>query len=242
MSKVAVFSDIHANLAALDEVIADATEQNINTFACLGDVVGYGPNPSECVTRIQELKCVCVKGNHDEYVADDHDLSRMNDQATEALLWTRNNLSDSQKTWLAALPYTRRLGRNQLVHATLDNPENWDYVRNSFDAAIAMENQNTPICFYGHTHRPVAFRKCKGKTEKIVSDLIDLDDGCKYLINVGSVGQPRDGIAKASYIIMDRAAKTIEFRRLDYNLESVTEQILHTGLPDSLADRLIQAS
>ena len=148
MSRIAIFSDIHANLPALEKVVADATAQNVNSFACLGDIVGYGPNPSECVSYMQELKCVCIKGNHDEYIQDNFDLAHFNDQAKEALEWTRNSLSIGQKSWLASLPYTKRIGRNMLVHASIDSPEQWNYVRNSFDASMMMQKQNTPCLLY----------------------------------------------------------------------------------------------
>jgi len=242
MSKIAILADIHANIIALESVIADAESKGVTSFACLGDIVGYGPSPSECITRIQELKCVCVKGNHDEYVADSYDLSKFNPQAREALEWTRGNLSFSQKQWLAELPYTKRLGRHMLVHATLENPEKWDYVRNSFDAAITMNHQNTPVCFYGHTHIPVTYKMSGNKATKVTESIIKLDNDCKYLINTGSVGQPRDGDPKASYVIFDRVARTVAFNRVEYNIEEVAEDIINNGLPDSLAERLVKAS
>jgi len=118
VSKIAIISDIHANATALHAVLADAATQEVQNFLCLGDVVGYGPDPSECVRLIQELDCITIKGNHDEYVADDYDLTSFNEEATEALIWTRSNLSGAQKSWLASLPYTRRFGRNSLVSST----------------------------------------------------------------------------------------------------------------------------
>jgi len=242
MSKIAIFSDIHANSAALENVIQDATDQGVSSFACLGDIVGYGPNPSDCVTRIQELKCVTVKGNHDEYVADSYDLSLFNTQARTALEWTREKLSTGQKNWLASLPYTKRLGRNMIVHATLDDPEKWDYIRNSFDAAIVMQKQNTPVCFYGHTHIPIAYEMRGSNAKAVPLGKVNIENGCKYLINTGSVGQPRDGDTEASYVIFDRIERSVEFRRVAYDIQTVADEIRSVGLPDSLAERLIQAS
>ncbi len=242
MSKIAIISDIHANFTALKEVMKDAEENGASSYVCLGDIVGYGPNPAECVTKIQEMKCICVKGNHDEYVTNSYDLTAFNSQAREALEWTRSKLSEGQKEWLGALPYTRRLGRNMLVHATLEDPEKWDYVRNSFDASIMMGYQKTPICFYGHTHVPIAYEKSGASAQKVDPGLIKLKEGSKYLVNVGSVGQPRDGDPKASYAIFDRIARTIEFRRVNYDIQLVADEILSNGLPESLAERLIEAS
>ena len=242
MSKIAIFSDIHANITALEAVISDADAQGVSSFACLGDIVGYGPSPGDCVTRVQELKCVSVKGNHDEYVLDDYDLSTFNSQAREALEWTRGNLSKGQKEWLGSLPYTKRLGRNLIVHATLENPEEWDYVRNSFDATLAIQAQNTPICFYGHTHVPVAYEMVENRAQLVKSSNVKVENGAKYLINVGSVGQPRDGDQKSSYVIFDRAERSIEFRRVAYDIQTVADEIFNVGLPKSLAERLVEAS
>lgn len=242
MSRIAIFSDIHANMTALEEVISDATEQAVSSFACLGDIVGYGPHPGDCVTRIQELKCVSVKGNHDEYVLDHYDLTSFNSQAREALEWTRVNLSAGQKEWLGSLPYTKRLGRNLIVHATLENPETWEYVRNSFDASIAIRAQNTPVCFYGHTHVPVAYELAGNSAKLLQTNKVTIQDGAKYLINTGSVGQPRDGDQRASYIIFDRATRTVEFRRVAYDVKAVADDITNAGLPHTLAERLIEAS
>ncbi|MGJ8673319.1 metallophosphoesterase family protein [Rubritalea sp.] len=242
MSKTALFSDIHANLNALEAVINDAKSQGVQNFACLGDVVGYGPNPIDCIAAVQAIDCVCVKGNHDEDASNDRVLDNLNDQARASLEWTRSMLSESQKSWLANLPYKRRLGRNMLVHAALENPGEWEYLRNSFDAEIAMLTQPTPICFFGHTHKPVTYTQ-KGKSVSVLTEQeIELHPDQKYLINVGSVGQPRDGIPEASYVVFDREKRTINFRRVKYDIHSVVQQITESGLPLSLGDRLISAA
>jgi len=242
MSRTAIISDIHANSVALEAVFEDAKTQGVNNFACLGDVVGYGPDPSECVRLIQELNCITIKGNHDEYVADGYDLSNFNDEAQEALLWTRSNLSTPQKDWLASLPYTRRLGRNELVHATLDEPEQWKYVLNRLDASILLKKQRSTITFFGHTHKPMAFHQVNGETNKLDESDIEINQNHKYLINVGSVGQPRDGEVKASYVIFDRTARTVENRRVNYDIDITVQRIKNSTLPNSLAQRLLEAS
>jgi len=242
MSKLAIISDIHANAVALDAVVADALDQGVNNFVCLGDIVGYGPKPSECVTKIQELNCVTVKGNHDQYAGDDFDLSNVNEEASEAMLWTRNKLSDIQKNWLSSLPYVRRLGRNTLVHATLDDPESWGYINNRFDASLQLKEQQTLICFIGHSHRPIAFEMAEDTTQRVDGEVIEIDYNNKYLINVGSVGQPRDGDTRACYVIFDRSNRTVEYRRIKYNIQETVDQIEASALPNSLAERLWDAS
>lgn len=242
MSKLAIISDIHANTVALDAVIADAKAHDATSFVCLGDIVGYGPKPSECVTRIQELNCVTVKGNHDLYAGDDFDLTNVNEEAKEAMLWTREKLSDVQKTWLSSLPYVRRLGRNSLVHATLDDPQSWGYVHNRFDASLQLKAQSTLICFCGHSHRPVAYEFDGESTNKLEDEVINIDYNNKYFINVGSVGQPRDGDPRPCYVIFDRTARTVTFRRIEYDIQATVAQIEASRLPNSLAQRLMEAS
>ncbi len=241
MSKIAIISDIHANLPALHSVLVDAEKQGVERHVCLGDVVGYGPNPSECVTRIQELGCICIKGNHDEYISYDDEANNFNEIAKAALTWTKSQLSAPQKAWLASLPYTRRIGRQMLVHASINNPEGWEYVRNSFDASIAINAQTTDICFSGHTHVPIVYEMDGGKVKVLSGEVVKLDANNKYLINCGSVGQPRDGDPMACYVIFDRAERSVTFRRVEYDLESVASEIRAAGLPEKLADRLIAA-
>ena len=240
--KTAIFSDIHANLAALNAVLDDAREHGVNNFACLGDIVGYGPNPSECIAKIQDIKCVCVRGNHDEDSSNVRSLDNLNELARKSLEWTRSSLSSGQKQWLSSLPLQRRLGRNILVHASLNEPGQWEYVTNKFDAGLALKSQSAPICFFGHTHRPVCYEYSDRSATAVKASEIKIETDKKYLINVGSVGQPRDGNAKASYVIYNRIERTISFRRVEYDVRSVMRGIETAGLPSKLATRLIEAA
>ena len=242
MSRTAIFSDIHGNLKALEAVVADANSAGAQNFACLGDIVGYGPNPIECIAALQKIDCVCVKGNHDDDASNNRSLENLNDEARASLEWTRKRLSSSQKDWLAALPYQRRLGRNMLVHASLDNPEVWNYVRNRFDAASSMQMQKTPLCFFGHTHVPAAYCKEGVNVSALSETFIHLQTEQSYLINVGSVGQPRDGVPEASYVIFDRVERTLDFRRVPYDVQAVVEEINSSELPSTLGERLISAA
>ena len=238
MSKLALFSDIHGNLEALTSIIEDARNQGVTNFACLGDLVGYGPDPGGCVAKVQEIGCVCVKGNHDEDASNDRDLWNLSEVARESLTWTRERLSESQKQWLRELPYQKRLGRHMLVHATLDDPSSWQYIHNKFDAQIALSDQKQSLCFFGHTHVPVAYSSDGSLVKTIKKSKINLASDLKYLVNVGSVGQPRDGNPKACYVIFDSTKKTIQYQRVDYNIERVVEELSQAGLSENLSDRL----
>ena len=238
MAKTALFSDIHGNLEALNTVIEDARNQGATNFACLGDVVGYGPDPGGCIAKVQEIGCVCIKGNHDEDASGDRDLWNLSNNAKESLEWTRERLTQSQKQWLRDLPYQKRLGRNMLVHATLEDPGSWEYVLNKFDAEMALSKQKVPLCFFGHTHVPVSYATNGSSVKKINDSEIILDKASRYLVNVGSVGQPRDGVPKACYVIFDSAAQTLNYRRLDYNIKEVVKSIAEAGLSPDLAERL----
>ena len=242
MFKTAIFSDIHANFSALKAVLDDAEENGVQNYACLGDIVGYGPNPIDCIAMIQKIGCVCVKGNHDDDCSNSRDLTNLNDLARKSLGWTRKHISTSQKEWLASLPYTRRLGRNLLVHSCISEPDKWLYVRNRFDAAVEMTHQKTPICFFGHTHTPACYEKKGGSVDIIEEEITQLNPDNQYLINVGSVGQPRDGIPEACYVIFDRSARTLVFRRVKYDIQSVVSEINNAGLPSSLGERLVSAT
>lgn len=241
MLKTAIFSDIHGNLQALEAILKDAKEQGVQNFACLGDVVGYGPSPADCISKIQEIGCVCIKGNHDDDASTERDLSNLSDNAQVSLKWTRDRLSSAQKEWLRRLPMQKRLGRNMLVHSSLKNPHSWEYIRNKFDAEAAISSQPTPLCFFGHTHKPVCYEQTTNGVSIVDEQKIGINPDYKYLINVGSVGQPRDGNPDASYVIFNRTSREISFRRVQYDVSSVVDEIYASGLDPELAQRLIEA-
>src|SRR5712691_2725518 len=147
--RFAIFSDIHANLEALEAVLADARAQECTQFVCLGDVVGYNANPSECVQIIRELDCPVVKGNHDEQASIAKSTEGFNELAEEAIDWTRAHLSAAEKEWLADLRLTRQVRDFTIVHATLDTPQQWGYVFNDLDAIASFTYQHTALCFFG---------------------------------------------------------------------------------------------
>jgi predicted phosphodiesterase len=236
--RIAIFGDIHANLEAFEVVLADAREQGCVSFICLGDVVGYNANPRECLQKVQSLKCPVVKGNHDDYASSDSSLESFNPLAEIAIQWTRDQLTPSEKAWLGGLPLISKVRGFTIVHASLDDPGGWGYVLNQLDAAASFSKQSTELCFFGHTHTPRAYIK-DSSVVGYPFEKIDLDPGKKYFVNVGSVGQPRDGDWRAAYVIFDEDKRTIRLRRLPYDLPKTQGKILAAGLPPRLADRLM---
>src|SRR5438132_4971233 len=231
--KYAIIADIHANLEAVQVVLEDIKQQKCIHYACLGDVVGYNANPKECLDIVRSMNIPVVKGNHDEYCSTDQPLDGFNPAAAEAVNWTRKQLSAYDRQWLRDLKYVRMVTSFTIVHATLDGPQRWGYVFDKLAAAASFTYQNTSVCFFGHTHVPVAFirdREVRGGTYS----KFKIEPGRKYFINVGSVGQPRDANAKAAYVIYDLNDVTIELRRLDYDLATTQAKIRAAGLPERL--------
>lgn len=235
--KYAVIADIHANLEALEAVLADTKEQKCTHYCCVGDVVGYNANPKECLDIIRGMNMPCVKGNHDEYCSSEDDLDGFNPHAAEAVNWTRKQLSKDDRQWLRDMKYVKLVASFSMVHATLDGPQRWGYVFDKLAAAASFTYQNTSVCFFGHTHVPVAFIRdsvVRGGTYS----KFKVEQGRKYFVNVGSVGQSRDNVAKATYVIYDLDEGSIELRRLDYDIPKAQKKILDAGLPPRLAERL----
>lgn len=235
--KYAIIADIHANWEALQVVLEDIKAQKCTHTACLGDVVGYNANPKECLDIIRSMNIPCVKGNHDEYCSIDEHLEGFNPHAAEAVTWTRQQLTEEDRKWLRDLKYMRLVASFSIVHATLDVPQRWGYVFDKLAAAASFTYQNTSVCFFGHTHVPVAFIRdsvVRGGTYS----KFKVEPGRKYFVNVGSVGQSRDGVAKATYAIYDMDEQSIELRRLDYDIPTAQAKIRAAGLPERLAERL----
>ena len=235
--RYALIADIHSNLEALEVVLNDAKEQKCTHYACVGDVVGYGANPKECLDIVRSMGMPVVKGNHDEYCSSEEDLEGFNPHAAEAVNWTRKQLSKEDRAWLRDLKYIRLVASFSMVHATLDGPQRWGYVFDKLAAAASFTYQNTAVCFFGHTHVPVAFVRdsmVRGGTYS----KFRVEPGKKYFVNVGAVGQPRDGNPKSGYVVYDLNESTIELRRLDYDIPKAQKKIMEAGLPQRLADRL----
>ncbi|MDB6056747.1 MAG: Phosphodiesterase [Verrucomicrobiales bacterium] len=237
--KYAIIADIHANLEAFQVVLDDIQKQKCTHIACLGDVVGYNANPKECLDIVRSMNIPCVKGNHDEYCSTDTELEGFNPNAAEAVIWTRQQLTVEDRKWLSDLKYVRLVSNFTIVHATLDQPARWAYVFEKLDAAASFTYQNTAVCFFGHTHVPLAFIRDSTVRGGTYSKF-KVEPGRKYFVNVGAVGQPRDGNPKCGYVIYDMDEGSIELRRLDYDIVAAQNKIIKAGLPQRLADRLAQ--
>ena len=235
--RIAVLSDIHGNLPALEAVL-DALEP-FDAVWQLGDVVGYGPQPDEVVARLRDLGAVGVRGNHDAAAIGELSTEAFNDEARAAVEWTARTISVETRDWLAALPQRHQQVRFTLAHGSPRDPT-WEYV---FSIAIARANFPafaTAHCLVGHTHVPMAFRDAGNRVEAISGTngaSLALDER-RTIINPGSVGQPRDGDARACGMILDTSAMAVEWHRVDYRISVVKELMEQAGLPWRLAARL----
>jgi predicted phosphodiesterase len=235
--KYAIMGDIHGNWEALSAVLEDAAKQNVTAFICVGDLVGYNANPRECLSKVRELNATVVRGNHDHYSSYDESLDDFHPLAAHVIDWTRKQLSDDDIRYLRELKLTRVVSGFTIVHSTLDMPEKWGYVFDTLEADANFAYQSTSVCFHGHTHIPVVFEKA-GRVARLAPGKFNVALGKKYFINVGSVGQPRDGDPRAAYVTFNMKDKEVELRRIEYDIECTQKKILRAGLPERLAIRL----
>ncbi|MDZ8117666.1 metallophosphoesterase family protein [Pontiella agarivorans] len=235
--KYAILGDIHANLEALSAVLEDAEQQSVTHYACTGDVVGYNADPKSCLQMIRSLNCSVVQGNHDYYAACNENMELFTPMAQKSIRWTRKHLSPFERKYLRHLPLIIDIENFTIVHSSLSNPHRWNYIFKRRAADANFRNQFNNVCFFGHTHVPLAFVKGDA-IEKGFYETLHVKPGFQYLINVGSVGQPRDRNPKAAYVIYDLDAQTITIRRVDYDLATTQKKIRAAGLPFRNALRL----
>jgi predicted phosphodiesterase len=235
--RFAIFGDIHANLEAFEAVLADAEAEGCDRNICLGDIVGYNADPKACLDKVRALKCPIVKGNHDDYASTLNALDNFNPLAESAIRWTRDKLTEEEKTFLRDLPLVGQVESFTIVHATLDGPGEWGYVLNQLDAAASFSKQKAQVCFFGHTHAPRLYIR-DGSVVGLPLEEVVIEPQSKYFINVGSVGQPRDGDWRAAYVIFDFDEKRVRLRRVRYDIASTKSKIVNAGLPSKLAERL----
>lgn len=236
----AILGDIHANIDALETVLADAREQGVTDFVSVGDVVGYNAAPAECIRIVRdELKCPVVRGNHDHYVSYvEESLADFHPMAAAVVEWTRNQLTAADIAWLRNLPLQKPVMGFTIVHSTLDMPDRWGYVFDNFQAESNFVYQRTQVCFHGHTHVPIIYEKRSNGVAHYEPTDFKVELGQRLFINVGSVGQPRDGDPRASYVIYDASSHIVRFRRLEYDIAAAQARIRAAGLPERLALRL----
>jgi diadenosine tetraphosphatase ApaH/serine/threonine PP2A family protein phosphatase len=238
--RIAVLSDIHGNLHALDAVLADVEREDVHGIWCLGDVVGYGADPDDCCERIRDQADVVLAGNHHMAVTGDLSLDEFSRGAAIAARWTQEVLDPDHMDWLAGLrPQGRERGVG-LFHASPRDPI-WEYVLSTLLAELCLDQQEDRICLIGHSHVALSFHRPEGDVTtgeaRRGGDSADISAG-EWLINPGSVGQPRDGDPRAAWLLLDTATGTAVWKRTEYDVAGAAAAIRAARLPDSLAERL----
>ncbi len=240
--RYAVLSDVHGNLHALEAVLDHLQEVAPDRIVFLGDAVGYGAFPNECVAKIQAVAEVALMGNHDYAVLNPAERTVFNPYAREAIEWTDRQLNPEARQYLAQRPLTATLEPGVCaVHASPHNPLEWLYIFTPAQAQVQFRYVEGWLCFFGHTHLPVVYRETQGPEAEVLltgEGSLTLNRKERYLINPGSVGQPRDRDPRASFLLVDTDTGHLEIRRLAYPIAQAQEAILRAGLPPFLAERL----
>jgi predicted phosphodiesterase len=231
---IAIISDIHGNLESLTAIFNYLDKKDIEEIYCLGDIVGYGPNPNECVELVSTKCTNSIIGNHDHAALGLTSIEYFNEFAKVSTRWTMNELTNKSKDFLLSLDFKYNNEDFLLVHSSPSNPKAWNYILTEYDARQEFKHFQQSVCFIGHSHFPVVFSK-KGYTRK---SKVNLDNSNRYIVNVGSTGQPRDGDSRACFCLYDRQNSKIEYVRIEYDIKSTREKIVDAGLPMFLADRL----
>ncbi len=240
--RYAILSDIHANLDALETVLQDLSEQGVDRVVCLGDFVGYGPEPNECVERLRPLLHLALVGNHDLAAIGQLSPERFNLFARVAIEWTRQRLTSQTQVYLASLPPRAEKGGVLFVHGSPRDPVE-EYILDPRTADGNFRSETFTVCFFGHTHVPMWFLFDGARTSVRwlpPNTPARLEEGMRHLVNVGSVGQPRDGDPRAAYLVYDADARTVELRRLAYPVEAVQRKMQAAELPRPLWLRLVE--
>ena len=233
-----IFSDLHSNLEALEAFQEIFASIKHDAKVCLGDTVGYGADPNPCVEWVRENAEIALAGNHDYAAVDKTDIAYFNSYAREACFWTRENLTPENREYLRSLPVEKKECGIRWVHSSPFEPDQWHYVTSAFDN-LQFEHFDETVCFLGHTHVPQILELSPEGTVKEYSvSRMKLKSGCRYIVNVGSAGQPRDGIPNPSFVIYDTHSSMIEYRRFPYDIEAAQAKILQQRLPSFLAERL----
>jgi predicted phosphodiesterase len=250
MSRYAILSDIHGNLFALEAVLGRLSGQTFDEIVCLGDIVGYGPFPGECIDLVMRTCSVIVRGNHDDAVVDPVAADVFNGVAREAIYWTIEHLGPLHRTAMVQLKPTWLMNDRVMCIHDCPVPAPTDYVHDKAIAAMAFRGVTRPICLLGHTHVPMVFETEETDPAQALSAPqvtaylptdgvpVQLDRACRYICNPGSVGQPRDADPRASFAILDLEAMTYTVHRQDYDINAAQEATMRAGLPFVLAERL----
>jgi diadenosine tetraphosphatase ApaH/serine/threonine PP2A family protein phosphatase len=238
--RIGIFSDTHANIEALEAVIKALEAEKVDQYVCLGDTVGYGASPNECCALIRSKTAYTILGNHDAAVAGRMDYSYYYHAARSALDLHARLLQPENMQWLKNLPYEVRQGDVHFCHGSPLNIEDFDYIFARDQAAQCLEiwDQLAQLTLIGHSHLCKSFALSPDGVYEVVSDKFELRPGWKYIVSVGSVGQPRDYDPRASYVLFDTETKQFDFRRIDYDIKASAEKIFNSELEPNFGHRL----
>jgi predicted phosphodiesterase len=233
-----IFADVHANLEAFEAAVAYYKKQSIDKFIFLGDIVSYGANPRECINLLKNLKPAAIAGNHDWAVLDKLGMEYFNDYAQEALIWTKQELLLADRRYLDDFPLTYMEDNFTCVHGSLENPQEFNYILGIGDAFNNFSFLEKQLLFVGHSHRAQIFCKNNDGVFYVAATTVKLKSDEKYIVNPGSIGQPRDRDPRAGICIYDSSDKVVTLERLEYNIKASAAKILAKSLPAILAQRL----
>ena len=231
-------SDVHGNLEALQAVFREIDARRPERVICLGDIVGYGASPNECLDLVRERCDIVLLGNHDAAASGGPEAARFNIYARVAAEWTSKTLTRENREFLQKLPLTAIEGSSFCVHASPATPRDWEYLLDRFDAEPQFAYFTEPVCFIGHTHQPAIYLADPGGTKSLPLSEGKLDPNRRYIVNVGSVGQPRDHDPRACFVLYHEHSTTIEYVRVPYDIEGAQSKIRAAQLPEVLAARL----
>jgi diadenosine tetraphosphatase ApaH/serine/threonine PP2A family protein phosphatase len=236
--RYAILSDVHSNLEALEAVLHDVGIRKIEDVLFLGDAVGYGPNPNECIELLVENCKILLAGNHDWGVIGQTDITYFNEYARAAIEWTKDVLTEKSHKTLGSFPITEEIEKGDmlLVHSTPKEPKEWHYLLTLWDAEINFHCFSNKFCFLGHSHYPFIIERLPSGELVTYKEAVAKGQSERYIMNVGSVGQPRDGDPRASYAIVDE--EKMEIIRVPYDIEAVQKKMKKAGLPALLIERL----
>jgi putative phosphoesterase len=233
-----IFSDVHSNLPALEAVLKAYAQEKIDQYVCAGDMVGYAAEPRECLSRVRDLNPLMVAGNHDWASTGKFSSEYFNPIARQAVEWTAGRLGGEDKRFIDSLRLKVSSNDFVMVHGTLDNAQDFNYLFDRLDAQLNFDLMDAPICVVGHTHIPGIFVEEAQKISYTNDYPVEISPQKKYIINVGSVGQPRDTDWRASYCVLDSSSRTVEIKRVEYDVKEAQKRIIAAGLPHFLAERL----
>lgn len=237
----ALISDIHGNLEALTAVLQDVEQHKVDAIHCLGDVVGYGPDPGPCLELVDKTCKIKLLGNHEQAATGMLPIESYNPAARQSALWTKEQLSDNHFSMIRRYMMEGHAADVHLVHASPYQPDQWRYILTPEEASLAFSSFDEQICFNGHTHLPIIFSEVPdGEPRLRVGHSFLPDEQTRYIINVGSVGQPRDKDPRACYVLYDSTEREVTYRRVEYDIKSAQLKMEAADLPEILITRLSQ--